>query len=294
MSATATATPLPQIAATTRMGAVALTVSDLERSVRFYQEVVGLEPRGEGSGAVAMCAGDRVLVRLAGDPAAPARDPRATGLFHLAILLPGRRELAEAIVRLIRARWPLDGASDHLVSEALYLSDPDGNGIEIYRDRPRSEWPHQGGSLQMATLPLDLDNVLGELGGALDSPPTVPAETVMGHVHLQVSELRQSEAFWSGVVGFDVTVRGYPGALFVSAGGYHHHLGLNTWHSAGHEPPVAGAVGLRWFEIVLPDEPAREAVLARLHAADIGVEASGGGWLVRDPSGNAAHLVLAA
>ena len=292
MSAMATATPL-QIAAATRTGAVALTVNDLERSVRFYQEVVGLEPRAEDFGTVAMCAGDRVLVRLTGDPAAPARDPRTTGLFHLAILLPGRRELAEAIVRLIRARWSLDGASDHLVSEALYLSDPDGNGIEIYRDRPRSEWPHEGGSLQMATLPLDLDDVLGELGGTLDAPPAVPAETVIGHVHLQVSELRQTEAFWSGVIGFDVTVRGYPGALFVSAGGYHHHLGLNTWHSAGHEPPVAGAVGLRWFEVVLPDEPAREAVLARLRAADVGVEASCDGWLVRDPSGNAARLVLA-
>jgi catechol 2,3-dioxygenase len=288
----ATTSQLPRIAAATRMGAVALTVRDLERSVRFYQDVVGLEPRAETEGTFAMLAGERVLVRLTGDPAAPPRDPRATGLFHLAILLPGRRELAEAIVRLIRARWPLDGASDHLVSEALYLSDPDGNGIEIYRDRPRSDWPHEDGILQMATLPLDLDDVLSELGGALEASPSVPAETVMGHVHLQVSELRQTEAFWSGVIGFDVMVRGYPGALFVSAGGYHHHLGLNTWHSAGHGPPVDGAVGLRWFEIVLPDQAALEAVLARVRDGAIGVEDTGDGWLVRDPSGNAAHLVL--
>ena len=133
----ATTTGTPRIAAATRMGAVALTVRDVERSAQFYRDVVGLEPRAAADGAVDMCAGERVLVGLTGDPAAAALDRRATGLFHLAILLPGRRELAEAIVRLIRARWPLDGASDHLVSEALYLSDPDGNGIEIYRDRAR-------------------------------------------------------------------------------------------------------------------------------------------------------------
>ena len=146
----------------------------------------------------------------------------------------------------------------------------------------------------MATLPLDLDDVLAELGdAALEAPSTVPAETVMGHVHLQVSELARTEAFWSEVIGFDVMVRGYPGALFVSAGGYHHHLGLNTWHSAGQGPPVTGAIGLRWFEIVLPDDAAREAVLERVRAAGVPIAESDGSPLVRDPSGNAARFVLA-
>ena len=126
--------------------------------------------------------------------------------------------------------------ADHLVSEALYLSDPDGNGIELYRDRPREEWSYADGQLQMATLPLDLRSLADELTAADGPQPTVPAGTVIGHVHLQVASIPDAEAFYHGVLGFDVTTRGYPGALFVSAGGYHHHLGLNTWHSAGSGP----------------------------------------------------------
>ncbi|MGO9821036.1 MAG: VOC family protein, partial [Solirubrobacteraceae bacterium] len=217
------------------------------------------------------------------------------GLFHLAMLVPSRRDLAFALQRLLAARWPLDGASDHLVSEALYLSDPDGNGIEIYRDRPREEWAHVDGRLQMATLPLDLRGVAGELATA-DAPQLeVPAGTRIGHTHLQVSELDQTEAFYAGVLGFDVTVRGYPGALFVSAGGYHHHLGLNTWHSAGSGPPVPGSVGLRSFEVLLPDTDALEAVLARVASAGLPIVAGPDrdSHIVRDPSGNAVELCSA-
>jgi catechol 2,3-dioxygenase len=177
------------------------------------------------------------------------------------------------------------------VSEALYLSDPDGNGIEIYRDRPREEWPRANGDLAMDTLPLDLDSVLSELAGASELQPLAPARTRIGHVHLQVSDIREAEDFYSSVLGFDVMVRGYPGALFVSAGGYHHHLGLNTWHSAGAGPPAPGTIGLRSFEITLPNAQELDRVLERVSAAGIEIHHDGGdGSLIHDPSGNGVLL----
>jgi catechol 2,3-dioxygenase len=277
----------------TSMGTVSLTVADLARSRDFYERVTGLVARDAEDGTVRLGPpGGPALVSLHGDSTAAALDRRRTGLFHLAILLPSRRDLAAALVRLAKTRWPLDGASDHLVSEALYLSDPDGNGIEIYRDRPREEWPYSEGQIEMATIPLDLDSVIADLGGATEVPAQVPEGTAIGHVHLQVADLADTEAFYSGVLGFDVTVRGYPGALFVSAGGYHHHLGLNTWHSAGAEPPVEGSVGLRSFEVVLPDSEALAEVLGRVDAAGIEATPAGpdGAVIVRDPSGNGVLL----
>ncbi|MDQ2839407.1 MAG: VOC family protein, partial [Actinomycetota bacterium] len=221
----------PGIDPGTEMGTVRLTVCDLDRSRGFYEQVLGLRGTELDNGAIALGAGgERPLVELEGNSSAPGLDRGATGLFHLAILMPTRLDLGFALARLVAARWPLDGASDHLVSEALYLSDPDGNGIEVYRDRPRDEWRQTDGQLEMATLPLDLQSIAGELKRAQGAQPAVPPETRIGHVHLQVSELEQSEAFYAGVLGFDVMVRGYPGALFVSVGGYHHHIGLNTWH----------------------------------------------------------------
>jgi catechol 2,3-dioxygenase len=277
----------------TTLGTVRLNVADIARSRDFYERAIGLVGEQREDGTVAFSAsGGHPLVELRGDSSAPALDRRATGLFHLAILLPSRRDLAFALGRLASARWPLDGASDHLVSEALYLSDPDGNGIELYRDRPREDWRYDGGQLQMTTLPLDIDGVLSELAG--DDPqsqPTVPDGTSIGHVHLQVSDLASVEEFYNGVLGFDVVVRGYPGALFVSAGGYHHHIGLNTWYSAGASPPPPGAVGLRSYEVLLPDQAALDAVLQRARAAGIDTEPRPDlATRVRDPSGNALLL----
>src|SRR5437763_371506 len=179
-----------------RIGRIHLTVRDLSRSRDFYERVLGLRASERGSGSLAFgAAGGPVLIELHGDPSAPPLDPRATGLFHQALLMPTRRHLALALGRLAQARWPLSGASDHLVSEALYLSDPDGNGIEIYRDRPRDQWPRTNGQLEMATLPLDIDRLLSELdAGAADDPAvpgTVRAGTRTGHIHLQVSDLRE-------------------------------------------------------------------------------------------------------
>jgi catechol 2,3-dioxygenase len=276
------------IAAGSTPGAVSLTVSDLNRSRAFYERALGLRAQELEDGGLAFGAPNAAtLVRLYGNPTAPALDRRATGLFHVAILVPSRVDLGHALIRLAHARRPLDGASDHLVSEALYLSDPDGNGIEIYRDRPRDEWRHDHGQLQLATLPLDLRGIIGELGPDPGPQPEVPRDTVVGHVHLQVADLADAEAFYHGVLGFDVTVRGYAGALFVSAGGYHHHLGLNTWNSAGAGPARPGAVGLRSYEVLLPDDAELERVRRRLNAAAVPMEVeSSGVAAVRDPSGN--------
>ena len=284
-------TPAARIDPETALGPVRLTVSDLDRSQAFYETAIGLRAGELEDGALALgVPGGPPLIELRGDSAAPRLNRGAPGLYHLAILVPTRLDLAFALARLVQARWPLDGASDHMVSEALYLSDPDGNGIEIYRDRPRSEWRHDGHQLQMATLPLDLDGVIAELRRASELQVEVPGGTRIGHVHLQVSELQGAEAFYNGVLGFDVMVRGYPGALFVSAGGYHHHIGLNTWHSAGRAPVPAGSVGLRSFTIDLPDGRELAAVLGRLEAAGIATDRAAGGVLVRDPFANGVLL----
>jgi catechol 2,3-dioxygenase len=279
------------IAAATSLGAVSLTVSDLARGRAFYETALGLNVREADDGALAFAVpGGTELVRLYGDPSAPALDRRATGLYHQAILFPSRLDLAHALARLAEAGWSLDGVADHLVSEALYLSDPDGNGIELYRDRPREEWRYDGGQLQMATLPLDLRSLADELAAADGPQPTAPAGTVMGHVHLQVASIPDAEAFYHGVLGFDVTTRAYPGALFVSAGGYHHHLGLNTWHSAGSGPAAPGSVGLRSYEVVLPDRAELDRVLDRVRDAGLSpASETGDSAAVRDPSG---HLVI--
>ncbi len=282
--------PAP-IAAETTVGRVALTVSDLDRSRAFYERAIGLRATELDDGTLALgVAGARPLIELRGDSSAPRLNRRAPGLYHLAILMPSRLDLAFALARLAQERWPLDGASDHLVSEAVYLSDPDGNGIEIYRDRPRADWPRAGGQLRMETLALDLDNVLSELRAATELQASAASGTRIGHVHLQVADVAEAEAFYHGVLGFDVMVRGFPGALFVSAGGYHHHIGLNTWHSAGAAPAEPGSVGLRSFEVVLPSAEALELALARVRSAGVQTEPADGRTLVRDPFGNGVVL----
>jgi catechol 2,3-dioxygenase len=275
----------------TSMGAVRLTVADLEGMRDFYRDAIGLAELAGDHDLVRLGADSQPIVELVGDSDAPPRPRGTSGLFHLAILVPTRADLARALQRVAEAGWRLSGASDHLVSEALYLSDPEGNGIELYRDRPRDQWPVRDGVLQMDTLPLDLDGLLGELRRE-EASAGMPRGTRIGHVHLNVGDVSAAEAFYAGAIGFDVMVRGYPGALFVSAGGYHHHIGLNTWAGEGAPPPPSGSRGLREFEIALPDEWALEELERRITSKGVDYRREADILHLVDPSGN--QVVLAA
>jgi catechol 2,3-dioxygenase len=272
------------------VGVVRLTVADLDLTQGFYERAIGLRTLERSGDVVRLGANETPVVELTSQPEAPEKPPGTTGLFHLAILLPSRLELARALRRVADAGWRFSGASDHLVSEALYLSDPEGNGIELYRDRPRDEWRYSDGRVQMATLPLDLDALLGELEGGDPGPNGAPAGTRLGHVHLQIGDLDAAAAFYRDLLGFEVSVDDYPGALFLSSGGYHHHIGLNTWAGEGATAPPPGSRGLRWFEVVFPSEGELERVGERLRGASVEVETSEDGLRAADPSGNGVLL----
>lgn len=270
----------------TGIGLAHLTVADLDATARFYQDVLGFRVAARDHGRTFLSASGETPVHLilTGNP--EARRRRAAGLYHLAVLLPARQDLARALRHLIDAGAPIEGASDHGVSEALYLHDVEGNGIEIYADRPRERWPIRNGTLAMGTNALDVEDLLAQ-----DSRPWdgMPAGTRIGHIHLRVSDLARSEQFYVGLLGFEVMVRGYPGALFVSAGGYHHHIGLNTWSGTGIPPLTPDDAGLRYFSITVPDTQAREDALRRLRSAGVPLDeiAEGPvrGILARDPDG---------
>ncbi len=281
----------PTLHPDTHIGTVTLAVADLARAVDFYTGVLGLAVQQQQAGGALLGAGDAALLCLRALPGGQRQPARTTGLYHVAILLPTRADLGRVLLNLARTQYPVSGFADHLVSEAIYLDDPDGNGLELYRDRPRETWRRDGGQVRMASDPLDVDGVLAD-GGDPRAPFTgMPAGTVIGHMHLRVGDIPQAEAFYSGVLGFDVVAR-WPGALFVSAGGYHHHLGLNTWQSQGAPPPPANAVGLREYSLALPDEPARAALIARVTAAGRAHQQDAAGVTVADPWGNTLRLAL--
>ncbi len=274
----------------TRMGAVRLSVGDLERSVRYYREQIGLGVLARDSTEASLGAGGQPLVHLVETPGAISSRGH-TGLFHLALLVPERIDLARWLAHAARDRVTLTGMSDHFVSEAIYLQDPDDHGIEIYRDRPRSVWQDRVG--EMTTTALDVDDLLGEL----DDPPTdafagLPDQTVMGHVHLRVRDVPEAVAFYRDVLGFALMTTYGPQAAFLAAGGYHHHIGANVWQSMGASPPPPGSTALLHATILLPTVSERDLVTSR--AADAGYEpvATDGGVIVHDPSGIA--LLLAA
>jgi catechol 2,3-dioxygenase len=275
----------------TTLGYVHLTVSDLDRSLAFYQDVMGFKLQMRQNGTAHLGAGGPDLLVLTGQPGA-RRAHGTTGLYHFAILVPSRLELARTLRRLGESRWPLQGFADHLMSEAIYLADPDGNGIEIYRDRPRAEWPRRNGRLQMAVDPLDVDGVLAELAGH-DQPWTgLNPQTVLGHVHLHVADLEKARAFYCSVLGFDLILNYGGSASFVSAGGYHHHIGLNTWAGVGAPPPPPDSVGLRYFVVRLLDSAEMGKVADRVQDAGLRLEEQEPGLFVRDPSQNGVMLTV--
>ena len=274
----------------THIGSVTLQVSDLERSVEFYRDFLGFSEIARSNGDVAFGVDGVALVHLRAGAKGQLRQ-RRLGLYHFAILLPDRASLGRALEHLVR-NGVQPGASDHLVSEALYLSDPDGLGIEIYRDRARSEWSVTARQLDMATEPLDFDSVLN--AGAGQSWQGMPSGTTIGHVHLHVGDIEKAKAFYHNAVGLDLQVWNYPGALFLSAGGYHHHLGTNTWAGPRATAPDSDEPQLVEWELVLPN--ASEVATAAAHIAGKGYSATPeepGGSIALDPWGTALRLVVA-
>jgi catechol 2,3-dioxygenase len=266
----------------TDVGLVALTVSDLERSLAFYTDVMGFALLRKDAGEAVLGAGDVPLLALRELPGAPHAPQSATGLYHFAILVPSRADLGRWLRHWLVLGLPLPGQGDHLVSEALYFSDPEGNGIEVYRDRPRAEWRWANGQVQMATDPVDIRGLLAEAEAEGKPWEGMPSGTKIGHMHLQIGDVERARAFYADLLGFDVVAQ-MPSALFVSAGGYHHHIGMNTWHSRGRGPAPEGSAGLRYFTLRLPDVDAVAAVVARLDAAGIPHHEESGGAAFDDP-----------
>ncbi|MBI4530466.1 MAG: VOC family protein [Candidatus Latescibacteria bacterium] len=275
-----------------------LQVSNLKQALAFYANLLGFREVGRGGVTTILSATGRLPshILLTEHPGAQPKPPHTTGLYHVAIRFPNRRELARVFRRLLDHNWSFHGFSDHKVSEALYLSDPDGNGLELYTDRPRDQWPWHDDQIAMTTDPLDPDSLLQEAAEDTDLWTGIHLGTDIGHVHLQVSDLTQAEAFYHGLLGLDVTQRNYPGALFLSAGGYHHHLGLNIWAGHGASPPPPDAVGLLSFALRIPDRETYQTLQTRIQAAGIPVE----DWrsdehtvsiLVRDPDRNGVELL---
>ncbi len=238
----------------TAIRGLTLNVADPDRIKGLYEGVLGFQSGVDADGTVTLAppGGGSPLLSLRKAVAEKEGAPRTAGLYHVAYLFPSRAALGAALSRIIAADYPLQGAADHIVSEALYLADPEGNGIELYVDRPRAEWQWKGKQVAMATDPLDLRSLLEEAKASWTGGDALPKETVIGHMHLQIGDLRQGEEFYNGVLGFDVTQRSYPGALFLSVGGYHHHIGLNTWGGRGIPPRREGEMGIASFRISVP------------------------------------------
>ena len=267
------------------MGPVELTVADHDRSREYYEQVIGLRVLDQDGPMMSLGVdGTELLVLVEETGATPALGH--TGLFHFALLLPDRPSLARWLAHAGRDRVPLAGLSDHFVSEAIYLSDPDLHGIELYADRPRQTWEGRV-EAGMTTLPLDVQSLLGELDDPATEPfDGLPVGTTMGHVHLRVAAIPDTLAFYRDVLGFELMASYGAQAAFLAAGGYHHHVGANTWQSGGAPPPPPGTAALRRATIVLPDAAERDRVAGRV--ADAGQEPQKGenGVAVLDPSGN--------
>lgn len=273
---------------------VQLYVKNLEQSCAFYREKIGFQtlPMSEHKAGLSTD-GTTILVTLEELTEATPRNPRETGLYHIAYLLPNRLELARALRHYIHVQAPLDGAADHLVSEALYLTDPDGNGIEVYADRPSETWVWEGRQVAMSTNPLKVDELL-EIAESSDLLPWsgLPEQTLLGHLHLQVAELEDVKQFYVDGLGFDIVSFFGHQALFISSGHYHHHIGLNTWNSRGAKASSETRLGLGSFTIHYQNEAVLKTALIRLTALGFSVIEKPDGIDVQDPSGNRIKLTV--
>jgi len=271
----------------TNIGLVTLRVADLERSRRFYQGLLAFQPIKEEPGKVVLSGQDKQpLLELIEVPGAAPQPRRATGLYHIAILFPTRADLGRELLRVAAAGIQI-GQGDHLVSEALYISDPDDNGLELYRDRSRDTWHWTNGMVEMATDPVDIRGLIEESQRDAEPWEVISAGTRVGHIHLQVGDIKEAKLFYHTILGFDVTADlSEHGALFVSAGGYHHHIGLNTWHSRGAKPTPSNVAGLQSYVIAIPTREGLQEVKERLVAHEVPFEEQEDLIRVNDPWSN--------
>lgn len=234
-----------------RITDIHLATHDQDRLQAFYQNILGFKSEEQDDGSLNLCTeiGSDPLIRITEDLTAPERSEATPGLYHVAILMPNRKALARHLRRLAEERYPLQGFADHGVSEAIYLSDPDGNGLELYVDRPLESWPRKKGEIEMFTKPLDLEHLLDELKDDTTPWNGIDPDARVGHIHLQVSDLARSGNFYHDILGYDITQKNFPGALFLATGGYHHHIGLNIWNTRGSAPAQKGSVGLLRFSV---------------------------------------------
>ena len=265
------------------IGTVYLRVADLDRQIAFYRDIIGLQVLRQEDQTATLGTEGVDLLALIHTPEG-IRTRSTTGLYHFALLLPSRADLARTLKHLSDTKTPIQGASDHFVSEAVYLADPEGNGIEIYRDRPREAW-YENGEFRMGTVAMDVDGVMGALNGQNAAWAGLPAGTVMGHIHLHVASIPETEAFYRDVLGMDVMAT-IQSATFMAYDEYHHHLGANIW--SGRTPPPPNALGLDRFELRVNDQ---ETIVARAKQAHIQLEAQNDHTILRDPSQNRIVLV---
>jgi catechol 2,3-dioxygenase len=270
------------------VGEVSIKVKNLDYSLTFYQNIMGFQVLEKSDRkAVLTTDGKNSLLTLEQPEEVVVKTPHTTGLYHFAILLPSRADLSIFLRHMIQTGYPL-GAADHYVSEALYLNDPDGNGIEVYRDRPSSEWKWNNGLVEMATEELDGNGILAESDAEWKG---LPSGTLMGHIHLHVANLKKAEEFYTKGLGFEI-VSYYPQAAFLSTGKYHHHIAINTWQGEGAATPLENSVGLNWYSIVFPNEGVRENALKQLKQLGAPLTEEADYFVTSDPSGNQIRLVL--
>lgn len=275
----------------TYVGEVGLKVLDLKKMIRFYKEILGFEVLEETKTAAVLGAGGKVLLRLEAKAGMTPKNQRYAGLYHFAILLPDRKELGKILLHLHHHGIGI-GSSDHLVSEALYLSDPEGNGIEIYRDRAAEEWDWNGSQVVMAVDPIDAAGLVQAAEQSGEEFRGMPADTVMGHIHLHVSNLPEAKTFYVDGLGFEVVSAMGGQALFLADQKYHHHIGLNVWNGTGIPALPDNTAGLGYFTLVLESEEKRQETAGRLRELGAEVVEQSGDVEVRDPSGNTIRLTV--
>ncbi len=285
-----------------KIGHVSLTVASLDNQIAFYQQVLGFVQHSREENRAVLGTGERELLYLV-EQANVKRYQRVTGLYHFAVLFPDRRELARAMARLFVLKYP-NYPTDHIMTKTTYLDDPEGNGIELYAESPEDgSWSMENGqyttrrkdgSLSDGREPLDVDTLFSQLKEDDRLDGSLPEETRLGHVHLHIRDIDEAVDFYHGIIGFDIKGVARPFRMaFVSAGGYHHHVGLNTWQGEGAPPPPPDAVGLRYFTVELPDQTALDDVIARVDQAGVASNQTDDGLLIHDPSQNAVVLTLA-